>query len=293
MWQEIHDFLNYQKTLGRTDKTIKAHRQRLDYFRSFCQSFKIKDIRNVTLGIIRKYHDALIKRELTISTRIAYMSTISYFFYWAYENRYILTNIADRVELPEPDETLPPTPLTENEVIELLKIPNIKSFAGKRNKAMLEMMYGCGLRCDEVLKINLGDVDFKTKRVMVQGKGQKERMVPINDTALNCIAQYLQVRKGKPRKKSPLFATVNGKRLTQNNISALFYALNKAFTRHVNPHLLRHTCACHLLKHGADVRHVQSFLGHANIDTTAKYLGLVKQDLKLAYDRAIEQILAG
>jgi site-specific recombinase XerD len=148
----------------------------------------------------------------------------------------------------------------------------------------------------EVLGLNVGDVDSLEGTVFVRGKGAKDRLVPINPSALAALSGYFERRTVRLRKTTPLF-TVHGfgteelGRFDENGLWALFRRLNRDFHRHVHPHLLRHTFAVHLLKNGADLRYVQALLGHESPDTTSMYLGLVKEELKRDYDRAIGIIL--
>jgi site-specific recombinase XerD len=145
--------------------------------------------------------------------------------------------------------------------------------------------------------LNVGDIDFDERTVFVRGKGRKDRLVPTHETALRSINTYLAARGGRPRKRSPLFL-IHGcseharKRIDANTFARLFAKVNEKSPKHVHPHLLRHCFAVHLLQGGADLRYVQALLGHESPDTTSRYLGLVKHDLKLAYDRAVERILS-
>jgi site-specific recombinase XerD len=295
MYAAMQEWLSYQATLGKSPKTIQTYAERLRYFRHYASSRKIKTVQALTVGLVRNYHASLLERKLKPSSRLAFMVTVKNFLSWCYERNRILSDIASRVELPAKEETLPPLPLAVEEIKTFLELVSTETLAGKRNRAILECMYGCGLRRSEVLGLNVGDIDFAGETVFVRGKGQKDRILPINSIALQSIAIYLQDRGGRPRKQSPLFITHTdeeneGKRLDGNNLDALFRYLNAGFHKHVHPHLLRHTYAVHLLQGGADLRYVQALLGHDSPDTTARYLGLVKTDLKKAYDEALARI---
>ena len=161
---------------------------------------------------------------------------------------------------------------------------------------MLEVLYGCGLRRGELLGLNVGDVNFIEQTLFVdKGKGGKDRLLPIHHAALTAISEYLATRGGRPKKRSPLFvihqSETAGKRMSRADLEAVFRGLNKRSQKHIYPHLFRHTFACHLLQNGADLRYVQALLGHESPDTTSRYLGLCKADLKKEYDRAVEVIL--
>jgi hypothetical protein len=130
------------------------------------------------------------------------------------------------------------------------------------------------------------------------GKGNKDRLLPIHQSALSAVTAYLSTRPPELPRSAPLFVTAAGpgligKRLNGPNLDGIFRQINRQFHKHVYPHLLRHTFATHLLLGGADLRHVQALLGHESPDTTSQYLGLVKEDIKKGYDQAIERILTG
>jgi len=208
----------------------------------------------------------------------------------------MLADIAPRIEIPKPEKSLPPTPLTHDEVLRLLALPSTETATGKRNRAILELLYGCGLRRAELLGLDFVDLDFDAATLLVRhGKGNKDRFLPVGDLALVALKSYLGARGRKLKPRDPLFVTRIGtraeKRMSESDISAFFRVIRRRFHRHVHPHLLRHTFACHLLQGGADLRYVQALLGHESPDTTSGYLGLVKEEVKEAYDRAVGEVL--
>lgn len=288
----IADYIAQVAALGRSERTLHEYRKRLRYFLEFSRSRAPKDI---TLEAIRRYHDDLIERRLKASSRKSFMSTVKDFLKWAFKRGLMLTDLSGRVELPKPEKRLPPTPLTPQDMAELIESVAAGTALGRRDRAILELLYGCGLRRAELLALNVGDVDFDENRLFVRGKGSKDRVLSVNDRALDAVVEYLRARGGKLPPQAPLFLkhTVDGKvgktRLSQ--LDPLFRKLNRRMKKHVHPHLLRHTFAVHLLQGGADLRYVQALLGHESPDTTSRYLGLVKDDLKLAYDRAVERLL--
>ena len=147
-----------------------------------------------------------------------------------------------------------------------------------------------------MVKLDVGGVDFGGQTVFVrQGKGRKARLLPIHETALKAIASYLETR-GRVKKTEPLFTICgrNGKgrkRLDDTAIGNLFRWIDKRSGKHIHPHLFLHTFAVHLLQGGADVRYVQALLGHESLETTSRYLGLARDELKRTYDEAVESIL--
>ncbi len=291
MRQELEDFIRYQETLGLSEQTIYHYRTRMRYFREYLQEMGIKELRDITIEHVRSYHDTLIARGIKMTTRHTYLSGIRAFFAWLHERGRLLSDLAERIELPKLDNPLPPTVLTEEEIALLLGVSNTDTVEGTRDHAILQIFYACGLRRGELIGLNIGDIDARKHTVFVRGKGNKERMVPIHDIALKAVADYLEVRSDSCHRGDPLFLTSRGIRVHVQIIQKLFRELSEALSRVVYPHLLRHTYAVHLLKGGADVRHVQILLGHESPNTTSRYLGLVKEDLKREYDRAMDGVL--
>jgi site-specific recombinase XerD len=294
--ETVHKYFSYRQALGHSAYTLRTARYRLLKFAGFAAARGVKTVRNVSEVLVRDYHEKLIERGLKSMTRLTVMCTVRTFLHWAWDKGLMLSDVAARVELPAKTKQLPPTPLTPVEVVEFLELVKPARASGKRNRAALELLYACGLRRHELLRLTVADVDFIECTVFVRGKGGKERLLPVHDKALKAVRTYLKTRGPKLPKNAALLVMHRrgGKpreaRFSTNALYALFRRVNKRFHKHVHPHLLRHCYACHLLQGGADLRHVQALLGHESPDTTAKYLGLVKDDLKRAYDLAAEKI---
>ncbi len=293
----VREFLAAAKALGRARRTIEAYQGRLEKFASFAREKEVCTPRNITVGLVRRYHDMLTAEGMKSSSRQSLIGTVVAFLRWAHRRGLVLTDVADSVEIPDVEKTLPPKPLTEKETAKLIDLADTATRIGKRNRALLEIMYGCALRAHEVLGLNVGDIDFVEHTIFVTGKGGKDRILPINRRAVAVVVAYIGARRPRPTKKSPLIVAHwndrrEGNRLSMPGLKYCFKALNREFHRHVHPHLLRHSCAVHILKNGMDLRYVQAFLGHESPDTTSRYLGLVKEDIKREYDRGIDAILA-
>lgn len=282
--------------LGRAEKTLKQYRLLLKYFRQFLLEKHVRDARAVTVKLVRQYHDSLIERGLKTTSRIAYIVAVKEFLRWMFERGRILSDVSQQIEMPVLEKTLPPIPLSQEEAIDFLELVQPLTFASKRDRAMLELMYATGARVQEILSVKIGDVDGSAGTLLIRkGKGGKGRVIPIHDAALKSVAVYLESRSDNPKKTSPLWIVrhVDGtvKRLGRENLDALFRRLNRKFSRHVHPHLLRHTFAVHLLQNGCPLPVLQTYLGHERTDTTALYLNLVKTDLKKAFTSGMERIL--
>lgn len=157
----------------------------------------------------------------------------------------------------------------------------------KRDRAILELLYGCGVRVSELAGLDLQDLDANDRWLLVRGKGRKERQVPIPGKAFDSLLAYLQVRGGEPR-ETGIFLNHQGRRLTDRSIRNIvkFYASQIAGDSSVHPHSFRHAFATHLLQDGADLRAIQELLGHARLSTTQKYTQVSLSDLMAVYDKA-------
>lgn len=289
----IGRYIAHQGALGRSPATIRDYRKRLRYFAAFRGT---RRLRGLTLERVRGYHESLIARGLMAASRKAYMSTVRGYLRWAAGRGLMSRNLADRIELPVVEKKLPPTPLTVQDMAALLDGGRVRTPQRRRDRAVMEVLYACGLRRAELLGLDVGDVDFAESRVFVRGKGAKDRVLPVHGRALGAVRAYLRARGGKQEGQVPLFVAHRGPnagRARLKSLAPLFRAVSRRLGKHVHPHLMRHTFAVHVLQGGADVRYVQALLGHESPDTTSRYLGLAKNDLKRAYDAAVARLMAG
>ena len=178
-----------------------------------------------------------------------------------------------------------PKSLNEKEVVDLLNAPNIEEDTGLRDRAMLELLYACGLRVSELVSVKVFEVSLNEGVVRITGKGSKTRLVPMGQEAVEWISKYLKIARGNILKKQlsdALFVTTRGEAMTRqafwNNIKR--YALIADIKKPISPHVVRHAFATHLLNHGADLRVVQMLLGHSDISTTQIYTHVARERLK-------------
>ena len=178
---------------------------------------------------------------------------------------------------------------------ELLSLPKQGTRLGSRDCALLEILYGCGLRASEIVGLDVEDVDHSNKTLRVRGKGNKERVVPMGEYALEAFVRYgkaLKTLRAKDRDLTALFLNARGRRLTTRGLSFILskYLVKLSRRVHLSPHALRHSFATHLLDRGADLRTIQELLGHSSLATTEKYthvtLGKLKEVHRLAHPRA-------
>lgn len=197
----------------------------------------------------------------------------------------IMDNVASHLDSPKLWQLIPEV-LTYHEIEKLLSLPDQTTCLGARDKAILEVLYGCGLRVSEVCNLKLYAVDDTFIRVM--GKGSKERKIPLGSKALSAIDHYLTHHRGQAvcdDRLQPLFITLNGKTMDRFSIWRMIkkYAAVAKIVKNISPHSLRHSFATHLLDNGADLRLIQDLLGHANINSTDRYTHVSRSRLQQAF----------
>ena len=189
-----------------------------------------------------------------------------------------------QIQSPKLPRSLPKS-LNEDEVVSLLNAPNLNESAGLRDRAMLELLYACGLRVSELVSVKVTEVSVNDGVVRITGKGSKTRLVPMGEEAVDWISRYLSEARPailQKRLSDALFVTNRGGAMTRQAFWYLIkrYALLAGITKHMSPHVLRHAFATHLLNHGADLRVVQMLLGHSDISTTQIYTHVARERLK-------------
>lgn len=256
--------------------------------------FNYFDDKNNTDDLLETDLYEFLKYELSIghsvSTALRRLSSTRGFYLFLKKEGIYSGNIPD-IETPKKPKHLPNC-LSEEEVEALLNAPDLTTPSGLRDKAMLETMYSSGLRVSELLKLEKGQVNLTKGVITVFGKGAKERKVPIADYAVDFIKQYIkEVRnKGKNKESKFLFLSMKGEQLSR----VYFFKQVKKYSElagietNVSPHTLRHSFATHLLNHGAQLRIVQSMLGHTNIATTQIYTHVSSEKLKSDYDKIMK-----
>jgi integrase/recombinase XerD len=196
----------------------------------------------------------------------------------------------DEIASPRGGRRLP-APLSVEECRRLLEAPDPRTAAGRRDRAMLELLYATGLRVSELVGLTLNDLDLEARVLKARGKGNKERLVPVGAPAAAAVAAYLaggtRERLLKGRRSRHLFVTARGGRLTRQGFAKLLdrWARQAGIARRVSPHKLRHSFATHLLAGGADLRAVQAMLGHADVETTQIYTHVETSQARRLYER--------
>ena len=234
---------------------------------------------------LRRYLALLHKRNQR-STIARKLSSLRSFFRFLVREGVLKTSPAEGLATPKRNSYLPKT-LSADEAHSLMERGHRGDVIGLRDRAIVELLYSCGLRISELTGLDVADLDLREALVRVLGKGRKERIVPVGRKALAALEDYLSAR-GNATDKSPLFLNARNGRLTPRSIQRHLKTqlLKAGILKDVSPHALRHTFATHLLDGGADLRSIQELLGHASLSTTQKYTQVSVDQLMTVYDRA-------
>ena len=278
------DFLKIEKR--QSPNTITSYRHDINYFASYLLSKKLNDVKT---DDVRSFLIFLREKGLARSTVARYLSSIKSFYRYLYTEKLILNNPIEIIDSPCPWRKLPNV-LSAEEVDALIAAPDIKTSAGLRDHAMLELLYATGLRVTELISLKLGDVDLGVGYLRTLGKGSKERVVPFGDAARIAIENYiLRVRPSVSQKteSTDLFLTRRGTTMTRQGFWKILkkYITKAEISGNVSPHTLRHAFATHLLERGADLRSVQQMLGHSDISSTQIYTHILKERMREVHDR--------
>lgn len=247
--------------------------------------------RSLKADLFRDYLLHLMKRGLKPSTVRLRFAALRSLYRFLVLRRGLATNPVAEIGLPKCSRNLPVV-ISINQMLELLAVPLQVPIDGKtppwmpmRDAAILELFYSSGLRISELLALDVQDIDWHEGVVFVRGKGGKQRLAPVGQTALHCLQRY---RREAAITQGPLFLSKRLTRLTQQAVDQLLkkYLRHTSIPFQISPHKLRHTFATHLLDAGADLRSVQEMLGHASLSTTQIYTHVTRERLKQAYDES-------
>lgn len=251
----------------------------------------IKDVDHLTIREwLAQLHSAH-KKKASIARKLAALRT---FLQFLVREGLLESNPAKLVSTPRIEKKLPQH-LSIEEAIRFIETPDPETDLGKRDRAMLELMYATGVRVAELTTLNLADIDFRNQLIRVTGKRRKQRIVPFGDPAANAIRIYLSKRDSfllnapiSKRDEEALFLNYQGTRITTRSVGRMVekYIRICAGMHNISPHALRHSFATHLLDSGADLRDIQELLGHARLSTTQIYTHVSMEKLIEVYDKA-------
>ncbi|MCL4378302.1 MAG: site-specific tyrosine recombinase XerD [Actinobacteria bacterium] len=281
---QFTDCLRFEKLLSAN--TIISYKRDLNKFRSFIKNNKITDVTKITSIEILNFLEVLHKNQSESSvSRI--LSSLRSFYKYLVRDGISDRNPFSQIKNPKLHEKILET-IDENEMLRFLdKIPDSTSLE-VRDKAMFELLYSCGIRVSEIVGLRLHDIDFEENLVRFTGKGNKERIAPIGETAKFYLKNYLDHARyniEREFKTDYFFLNKNGKKLTRQGFWKILkkYVKQLGIDKNLYPHLFRHSYATHMLERGADLRIVQELLGHSSISTTEIYTNISKKHIKDTY----------
>ena len=265
--------------------TITSYRNDINSLLRFLAEKKINDLSEIKFSDLTDFFKVLNKIGLTSTTAARYFSSIKSFFSYLHTNNYIVENPVDRLSSPKLSKNLPVV-LSIEEIESILSSPDNNTKLGLRDKALLELLYACGIRVSEIIGLKISDLFFKEDVIRVFGKGSKERIVPIGSSAIRWVEDYLL--KSRPllekrlKSENILFLNNRGTKLSRMGVWKIIdrYTKEAGIKKEVHPHTFRHSFATHLLEGGADLRAVQEMLGHADISTTQIYTHIDRDFIK-------------
>jgi integrase/recombinase XerD len=276
---------------GLSENTLSAYRNDLAGF-SIWLAKGNKALLGVKSADIQRYLADKFENGYKSRSSARLLSTLRRFYAWLVRAKRIDQNPTQLLESPKAGRLLPIT-LNEEQVISLLDAPDTGDDLGYRDRTMLELLYATGLRVSELVNLQLSQIALEPGVLRIMGKGNKERLVPVGEVALDWIAAYLRhvrpsLLEARSTSTNAVFVTRRGKAMTRQSFWYLIkrYALRAGIDPdRLSPHTLRHAFATHLLNHGADLRVVQMLLGHSDISTTQIYTHVADQRLRDLYKR--------
>jgi site-specific recombinase XerD len=268
---------DYDKDLsarGAAERTRRAYGVDLGQFSAWCSKRGL-DPDGVRHRDVRRYAAGLSSGGATASTVARKLAAIRGLYDFLVRTERIPANPADLVTSPKRDGKLPKV-ISQEQMAELLERIPARTALELRDRAMLELAYSCGLRCEEIINLDIGSIDFEAEQLRVRGKGSKDRILPVGEPAQRALERYLSQGRMALRvdlREQAMFLSKSGRRLSSSDVSRrlALWVREAALEAGISPHSLRHSFATHLLEGGADLRTIQELLGHASISTTQVY----------------------
>ncbi len=284
----IDNYLNHLASQrGLSPVTIKNYRRNLAEFMEQLKDKQVTQWRDLDSDTVRLMVKELNQKGIKARSIATKLSALRSFLSYLVQYEYLTHNPAKGISAPKLDKPLPKN-ISVDEMFQLLNIDD-KDPLSIRDQCMMELMYSSGLRLSELVAINLNDIKLSAKELLVTGKGSKQRLLPITDSAVSAIKQWLKIRREFCLAgEKALFVSKQKNRISVRNVQDRMekWGLKQALPSHINPHKLRHSFATHMLESSGNLRAVQTLLGHADLATTQVYTHLDFQHLSEVYDQA-------
>ena len=287
MEEDVKEFITYIKLEKKLSKnTIFNYQLDLENYCIELANYGITKVEKITLEEIQKYLQQLKIKGLNPRSIRRHITTIKEFHKYLVKYKKVKQNVAINIDGIKINRTLP-TVISKDEMEHILDVPLDNPFH-YRDKAMLELMYGSGLRVSELVNLTIYNIDFQNRLILIEGKGNKERIVPMSEYSYIALEQYLNVRKNlikKGKEEEKLFLNNHGEGITRHGFNYILKNIlkEKEISKNITPHSLRHTFATDMLNNGADLRSIQELLGHSDLTTTRIYTHVMNSKLKEDY----------
>ncbi len=284
--KHFFDFLENDKKLS--DNTLQSYKRDLKQFRNYLEACELH-YNKVKEDDIKDYIRELQENGKKASSISRGIASIRSFYQFVLKNRKIKIDPTENIQSPKIEKRIPSV-LTAKEVELLLDQPKDVDLKGIRDKAMLEFAYATGMRVTEMISLNMEDVNLEEGYVICK-TGNKQRNIPLGNMSLNALKEYVEEARDilvKTEGEEALFVNINGSRLTRQGFWKIikFYKEQAHITKDITPHVLRHSFATHLLQNGADLKAIQTMLGHSDISSTQVYMQFQDEGLKNVYRKA-------
>ena len=292
-------YLRYlQVERNASEHTITSYKNDLSAFLQFCSKhFQITDdevdVNSVSRLVIRLWLGELSDMGMAKSSIARKVAALRSFFKYCFKRGHVEKNPAHLLVVPKKEKLLPKT-VTVDDLERLMESVDISTTKGLQDRAILELFYGTGIRVSELVGLDITDIDLRSRQIVVQGKGNKQRVIPIGDTASKILKDFLKKRielygnRTDSDARRALFLASNGQRIYDRKVRYMVedYLKSHSEVTQKSPHVLRHSFATHMLDNGADIRIIKEFLGHSNLAATQVYTHTSTERLKNVYEQA-------
>jgi len=283
----IDQFIDfYWLTTGASKNTLSAYRSDLKIFSQWLNETSLIEVNK---KLIQDYFLYRQSTKISSSTQSRALTCLHSFYQFLLDNNLINTDPTEQLSYPKLEKKLPVF-LNIQEVEKLLEAPNSSSIFGQRDRAMLELLYSCGLRVSELINLSYHNINIKEEFIRIHGKGNKERILPMGEIAIDYLTTYelnsrpILLKNGQ---SDSYFLSNRGKAMSRQNFFYIIkaYATQAGIDKPLSPHSLRHAFATHLVQKGADLRSVQLMLGHSDISSTQLYTHIQNAQLKAQHEK--------
>jgi integrase/recombinase XerD len=282
----IDQFLdNHWLSSGASKNTLSAYCSDLNLFSKWVN----KSLTNISDTHINQYFNERQSTSMSAATQARILTCLRIFYQYLIKQKVIKKNPTDKLHHPKQAQKLPVF-LNVDEVERLLNVPDYNTIFGLRDQAMLELLYACGLRVSELINLSYHHINLADEYIRIRGKGNKERLLPMGEMAMDCLTNYEKNARPfllKHGQTDGYFLTNRGTNMSRQNFFYIIknYAIKAGINKPLSPHTLRHAFATHLVQKGADLRSVQLMLGHSDISSTQIYTHIQNVQLKSQHSK--------